>query len=244
VVPGVVSPAQTPHPAMFPFRSAPGPRTSGGRVQTAPLPSILEGDVGYPPSSSPSRGRLPSTFHVPSTACLPRSRLFDSIAGGLQPPRRGGSSSREGGHRGGSAASSSSQLRKQHLLGEEEEWEDAARHQPQEAECSAPGDPSFPDGIAPGCPPRHLPWGLGGFHRLKGRIFPCSHPCCGQEIPSLWLERPPVPVLHPPLRSVTSSLHFHSSHKEDQGKVGSSRYTTLDTKNATLLNCCFAAPCE
>jgi hypothetical protein len=95
VVTGLVFPAKTPRPATFPFQSAPDPGPSGGRGQTAPLPSFLEGGVGYPPTSSPSRGRLLSTLHISSTACLPRSWLLDSIAGSKQPLYRcrGGSSS-------------------------------------------------------------------------------------------------------------------------------------------------------
>jgi hypothetical protein len=203
VVLGLVSPAQTPRPATVPFRSALGPRPSGGQGQTAPLPSVLEGGVGYLPSSSPSHGRLPFAFHVSSTAFLPGSRILDSIARGEQPPyrHRGGSSYREGGHRGGAAASSS-QLHQQHFFSAEEEWEDAPRHQSQETECSAPGDLSLQDGIPSGCAPRHPSWGLGALHR-PGRVLPRPHQCCRQEVPPLRLERTPVPVLYPPLRSVT-----------------------------------------
>jgi hypothetical protein len=204
VVPGLMSPAQTSRPATIPFRSAPGPRPSGGWGQTAPLPSVLEGGIGYLPSSSPSRGRLPSVFHISSTAFLPRSRVLDSIARGEQPHyrHRGGSSTREGGHRGGAAASSS-QLHQQHFFSSEEEWEDAPRHQPQEIERSALGYPSLQDGVPPGRPPRHPSWGLGGLHRPEGRILPRPHQRCEQEVPPLRLERTPIPVLCPPLRCET-----------------------------------------
>jgi hypothetical protein len=204
VVPGLVSPAQMPRPLTFPFRSAPGPRPPGGRGQTAPLPSLLEGGIGYVPSASSSRGRLPSSFHVSTAACLPESRLLDSIARGEQPPDRfrGGSSYREGGHRGGAAASSS-QLHQQHIFSAEEEWEDAPHHQPKETKCSASRDPSLQDGVAPGCAPRHPSWGLCGLHRSEGRLLPRPHRRGSQEVPLLQLERAPLPVLRPPLQSVT-----------------------------------------
>jgi hypothetical protein len=192
VVPGLVSPAQTPRPATIPFQSAPNPRPSGGRGQTAPLPSILEGGVGYAPSSSSSRGGLPSTLHVSPTACLPRSWLLNSIAGSEQPlyRRRGGSYSRERGHGGSSIGSSSSQFHQQHLLG-------------QEVKRSGLGDSTLLDGNAPGCPPCHPPWGLGGIHRPSGRLLPHSHPYGRQEVSPLRLDRAPVPILCPSLRSVT-----------------------------------------
>jgi hypothetical protein len=205
VVPGLVSPAQTPRPATTPFRSAPGPRPSGGRGQTAPLPPILEGRVGDVPSTSSGRGGIPSPFHVPATSCLSRSSLLHSIARGEQPPDRfrGGSSYQEGGHRRGSSAPSTSRLHQQHILGAEEEWEDAPSHQPQEAECSPFRDPTLQDGVFPGCASSHPSWGLGGLHRSEGRLLPRLHRYGGQEVPPLWLERTPIPILRPPLRLVT-----------------------------------------
>jgi hypothetical protein len=203
VVPGLVSPAQTPRPATAPFRSAPGPRPSGGRGQTAPLPSLLEGGFGNVPSTSSGRGRVPSSFHVPTTTCLSRSLLLHYIARGEQPPDRfrGSSSDREGGHRGGSAAPSTPQLHQQHILGAEEEREDSPSHQPQEAECSPSRDPTLQDGVPPGRAPSHPSWGLGGLHRSEGRLLPCPHRYGGQEVPPFWLER--TPILLSPLRPVT-----------------------------------------
>jgi hypothetical protein len=86
VVLGLVSPAQMPCPATTPFRSAPGPRPSGGRGQTAPLPPILKGRIGDVPSSSPGRGRLPSPLHVLTASCIPGSSLLHSFARGERPP--------------------------------------------------------------------------------------------------------------------------------------------------------------
>jgi hypothetical protein len=159
-----------------------------------PIPPFLEGRIGDVPSSSPGRGGLPSPLHILTASCSPWSSLLHSFARGERPPdrRRGGSSAREGGHRRGSTAPSTTQLRQQHFSGAEEEWEDAPSHQPQEAKCSPFRDPSFQDGDPRTCVKPSI-LGTGRPPSIYG----------GQEVPPVWLERTPVPILRSPLQPVT-----------------------------------------
>jgi hypothetical protein len=205
VVPGLVSPALTPHSATPPFRSAPGPRPSGGRGQTAPLPSVLKGRFGDVPSTPAGRGGIPSTLHVPTTSFISGSAILHSIARGQQPPdrRRGGSSAREGGHRRCGLASSTSRIHQQHFSCAEEEWEDATSHQSEEAERSTFGYTALQDGVPPGRASSNPSWGLGGLHRSEGRVLPRPHRTRCQEVPPIRLERTPVSILCPPLWPVS-----------------------------------------
>jgi hypothetical protein len=201
---GSVSLALSPPPSSVPFRVAPVPRTSGGRGQTAPLPSLLEGSFGDSPSSATSRGGLSPPLHVSSPALLPWGELLHSVAGSKRPSRRhrGGGHVGEGGHRGGSPASPSSQLHQHHFSGGEEEWGHETRHQPQKIECGPPGHSPFPHGDPTGRPLCHSPWGLGSLNRFEGCLLPRPHPPSGQEVPQIRLAGPTVPVLRPPLWSV------------------------------------------
>jgi len=200
------SPTFSPLSTTAPFRSAPGPRTPGGRGQIAPLPSLLEGRFGDVPSAAAGRGGLFTSLHVPTTPFIPDGPVHDPNARPSQrrpDRRRGGCPSGEGGHRGGAVASTFARVYQQSLLGSEEKWEDASSHQPEEAECSSPGHTTLQDGDPLGRPQHHPSGGLGGFNRPEGRILSRPHRRRRSEVPALRLERTPIPVLRPPLRPVT-----------------------------------------
>jgi hypothetical protein len=74
-------PGASPSSCIDSLSSCPGPRSSGGRGQTATLPSLLEGRARDVLSAAAGCGGCLPTLRVPTTPFVPDGSLVDPFAG-------------------------------------------------------------------------------------------------------------------------------------------------------------------